>query len=139
MAVANTPGLRFESGAARAVLNSSRSTCLISSLTINEFVKTLDVHYHLARTDIAELVRAIMAMRAVECARSAIEWALEHWIKHPELSFVDCLIAEEARMAGADRLWTFDAKLAGQHGIAETVLPAGEPPQGGDDAECSFL
>jgi predicted nucleic-acid-binding protein len=130
-AALNEPGLERETKAARAILRSDQSRCLVSSLAVDEFVHALEAHYRLPRVDIAELVRAIMALPAVECARAAIKGALEHFVKHPKLSFADCFLAEDARLAGADRLWTFDRKLASQHGVAELVVWVEGPAPGG--------
>ena len=45
----------------------------------------------------------------------------EMYLKHPSLSFDDCILARRAEFKGCIPLWTFDRKLANQSAVARRL------------------
>jgi predicted nucleic-acid-binding protein len=113
------PEVSYQSQAARAVLADQGTRCVLDSVVIDEFVYALEAHYGLPRSAVVELLSALVSSPNVECDRQAITQAAAHYLEHPKLSFADCYIAERARAAGAETLWTFDRKLVSQHELAQ--------------------
>ncbi|MDR1237336.1 MAG: PIN domain-containing protein [Propionibacteriaceae bacterium] len=106
---------------AKALLSTPGTTFLVSDIAVAEYVYALEDHYHLAREQVAEMVRGIILLPNVRLDESRFAAVLDEWVSHPKLSFEDCCLAESARAAEATPLWTFDKKLAKQHGAAAEV------------------
>jgi predicted nucleic-acid-binding protein len=106
---------------ARDLLNGPSQQFLVSALAWAELVHALDAHYGFSREQIAELVTAVLDMDSIRTRRDILVAAVTFFLSHPKLSFEDCYMAEEARLADAAPLWTFDKKLARQHPTAREV------------------
>ena len=106
---------------ARALLASPDRVFHVGHLVFAEFVYVLTTHYGMTRAQVCAVVRWVLGIESVECARDVIVSGIDLFQTHPILSFEDCLIAEQARFDGAVPLWTFDAKLARRHPSARLL------------------
>jgi predicted nucleic acid-binding protein len=90
----------------------------IADSALIEAAFALDTHYGLARADIEKLLKDVLDLPTVEGSHEVLRGALRAWTDHPKLSLTDCHLAETAVAEDALPLWTFDKKLARQHGAA---------------------
>ena len=81
------------------------------------FVLTSKV-YEYSREEVSEKIKSVMKLENLVCNKSIIESALDVYVTHPKLSFVDCYLAIVAETSGETPLWTFDKKLLAQCPIA---------------------
>ena len=77
--------------------------------------------YQFVREQIARNIKNIMRIENLVCNKGLIETALDIYVKHPKLSFVDCYLAATADLSDERPLWTFDQKLANQCPVARLV------------------
>lgn len=77
--------------------------------------------YRLNRQQIADDIKAVMLIPNLVCNKSVIEGALDVYVEHPKLSFVDCYLAIVAETTQELPLWTFDHKLATQCPVAHEL------------------
>ena len=70
--------------------------------------------YHLTREQIASGIKSVMLIPNLFCNKSIIEGALDVYVSHPKLSFVDCYLAVVTDTTREAPLWTFDRKLVSQ-------------------------
>lgn len=57
----------------------------------------------------------------IDFNKSVISSALDLFVSHPKLSFVDCYLAVIAETSGETPLWTLDKKLATQSKAAKNL------------------
>lgn len=74
--------------------------------------------YEYSREKIAHKIKTVMLLPNLVCNKSVISGALDIYVAHPKLSFVDCYLAVLAETSQELPLWTFDHKLAEQCPIA---------------------
>lgn len=74
--------------------------------------------YNYPREKISEKIKSVMQIPNLACNKSVIEGALDVYVSHPKLSFVDCYLAVVADTTRELPLWTFDKKLLAQCPIA---------------------
>lgn len=74
--------------------------------------------YNFTREQIARDIKNVMQIPNLACNKSVIEGALDVYVSHPKLSFVDCYLAVVADTTRELPLWTFDKKLLTQCPIA---------------------
>lgn len=84
------------------------------------FVLTGD-QYRYSREQAAESIMAMMAISNIYFNKGLIEDALNLYVSHPKLSFVDCYLAAVAALSGEAPLWTLDRKLAAQCPVAKSL------------------
>lgn len=77
--------------------------------------------YQYSRVLIAEKIRTIIHLENLVCNKSVIEGALDLYVSHPKLSFVDCYLAIVTETSGETPLWTFDHRLAAQSKAAKVL------------------
>lgn len=77
--------------------------------------------YHYSRELIAEKIKAVMKIPNLCLNKGMIEDALDFYVTHPKLSFVDCYLAIAANISGELPLWTLDHKLAAQCPVAKEL------------------
>lgn len=70
--------------------------------------------YHYTRQDISDGIKQILSIPNLSCNKSVIEGALDLYVSHPKLSFVDCYLIVMTDTTQELPLWTFDRKLAAQ-------------------------
>ncbi len=91
----------------------------ISSAAIAEMVHALLHHYHFTREQVGTVVHTVLLEPAFDIDRSHIEKTLEAFLKHKALSYMDCFLAEEARVRSDTPLLTFDKDLSRLHTSAQ--------------------
>ena len=92
-----------------------------SDAAISEFVHALSHHYGLSRPQVAEIVRAVITDPSIEANESLLDSVVSVFEANPALSYMDCYLAEEARVTGNEPLLTFDKQLARHHASATLV------------------
>lgn len=75
--------------------------------------------YQQKRAQIASNIKDIMQIPNLVCNKSIIEGALDLYVSHPKLSFVDCYLAVITDTSQEKHLWTFDKKLLAQCSFAK--------------------
>ena len=70
--------------------------------------------YNYPRAKISAKIKSIMLIPNISFNKSIIEGALDVYVSHPKLSFVDCYLAVIADTTKETPLWTFDHKLIAQ-------------------------
>jgi predicted nucleic acid-binding protein len=88
-----------------------------SDAVIAEVTFALVTHYHLDRTEIAARLRLLLTLPGCRLpTKTRCIGALDLWESLPKLSFVDALVAVQARDSG-NPLATFDRALARTEGV----------------------
>ena len=77
--------------------------------------------YQYSREKIAAKIKSIFELPNLVCNKSIIEGALDIYVEHPKLSFVDCYLAVVTETSGETPLWTLDHKLAGNSKVAKVL------------------
>lgn len=77
--------------------------------------------YQYSREKTAAKIKSIFNLPNLFCNKSVISGALDIYVKHPKLSFVDCYLAIITEVSGETPLWTLDHKLASQCKIAREL------------------
>ena len=68
--------------------------------------------YDMTRKEAADGINAFLKTENIYCNKGLIEDALNLYVKHPKLSFVDCYLAAITTISNEKPLWTFDKSLA---------------------------
>lgn len=97
---------------------------VVADVSLVEVIFALERHYGVSRAEIGHYMWIVLAMPKIECNRSIFQKVLPVYEACPKLSIEDCYLAAQAEVAGAVPLWTFDQKLAHQHGAARLVEKA---------------
>ena len=106
---------------AKLLVSAVPHTYVVSDAAIIEYIFALQHHYQLKRPEIATMVRWIVKLPTIVGDYSTVLAALDLYETHPQLSFTDCYLGEQAAQIDALPLWTFDKKLAHQHPNAQEV------------------
>lgn len=77
--------------------------------------------YRRNRKQIADGIKTAMLIPNLVCNKGLIEDALNLYVAHPKLSFVDCYLAASTHLSGETPLWTFDQKLVSQCPVAKML------------------
>lgn len=110
-----------KSAAAVEALLEKSDELVVANTAFVECVFVLTRQYHRDRSNVQSALHVIMGISSVTCNRPLITTALDDFVAHPSLSFEDCLLAAEARLAEAAPLYTFDKKLASQLSSAKLI------------------
>ena len=78
-------------------------------------------YYKYSRAEVVAGINFISKFENVYFNKGLIEDALNLYIDHPELSFVDCYLAATTNLSGEMPLWTLDHKLATQCSVAKAL------------------
>ena len=84
------------------------------------FVLTGD-QYRYSREEASESIKAVMLLQNIVFNKGLIEDALNLYVAHPKLSFVDCYLAAVTALSQETPLWTLDHKLAAQCSVAREL------------------
>ena len=77
--------------------------------------------YRFEREQICRDIKKIMLIPNLCCNKGIIEGALDLYVAHPKLSFVDCYLAIMTDTSNESPLWTLDHKLAAQCPVAREL------------------
>lgn len=78
-------------------------------------------YYHYDRDEAAASIMALSKIDNLYFNKGLIEEALNLYVGHPKLSFVDCYLAAATTLSGETPLWTCDHKLATQCPVAQEL------------------
>lgn len=95
---------------------------VVSDTAVIEIVFVLCRLYKFSRTQAADAIEGLMALRELNLNRTLFEKALPIFVKHLSLSFEDCCLVAYAQINDAKPLWTFDRKLAAQAPSAKLLV-----------------
>jgi predicted nucleic-acid-binding protein len=91
----------------------------VADVVFVELEQVLHFYYGFSRADRVTTIGNIFLIENINFNKDAIIPALKNYKEYPSLSFIDCLLAEYARINGSEPLWTFDKKLAKQSAAAK--------------------
>ncbi|MBO7657221.1 hypothetical protein J6S55_01045, partial [Candidatus Saccharibacteria bacterium] len=77
--------------------------------------------YQYPREKIAAKIKSILELPNLCCNKSIIKGALDVYVEHPKLSFVDCYLAVVTETSDELPLWTLDHKLAASSKVAKAL------------------
>ena len=77
--------------------------------------------YQYGREKIAAKIKSVLQLPNITCNKGIIEGALDLYVAHPKLSFVDCYLAIMTDTSNESPLWTLDHKLATQCKVAREL------------------
>ena len=77
--------------------------------------------YRYSRQETADSIKTLMLIPNIYFNKGLIEDALNLYVDHPKLSFVDCYLAAVTNISDEQPLWTLDHKLAAQCPIAREL------------------
>lgn len=77
--------------------------------------------YKRTREEVAKGIKIAMKLPNLVCNKGLLEDALDLYVAHPKLSFVDCYLAASTNISGETPLWTLDHKLASQCAVAREL------------------
>jgi len=103
----------------KSLIKAPGARYFVSDLAIAEMVHALQHHYGFTRSQVAEVVRAVLTDPGIEANRALLDPVLSSFVNQPALSYSDCYLAEEARLSGRVPLLTFDRDLARHHPSAQ--------------------
>lgn len=107
---------------AESLISNSQKTFILEDAAIMEVVFVLmGNYYNFSRQDVADSIKTIMDISNIYFNKSIITGALDMFVTHPKLSFVDCYLAIITEASDEAPLWTLDRKLASQSPIANLV------------------
>lgn len=84
----------------------------VADTALIETIFVLGRAYGFNRTTTAAAIRDFMSDLRIKCNRAMVTSALDLYVRHPSLSFEDCVLATYAELTDALPLYTFDKKLA---------------------------
>lgn len=103
----------------RKLFSSHNKLLVFEDATMMEVVFVLAGVYKYTREQIARDIKKAMQIPNLVCNKSIIEGALDLYVSHPKLSFVDCYLAVITDTSQEKPLWTFDKKLLAQCSFAK--------------------
>jgi len=93
------------------------SNYYVDEVAIMECVHVL-TKLHATRTKIASDLQLFLSNPMIVYDESLFEPVFSHYVKHPSLSFDDCVLDAKIKQKGHEPLWTFDKKFANQSSSA---------------------
>ncbi len=94
----------------------------VTDVAIVEMVYVLERLYRFPRTVVTGNIRKVLNEPVFSCNRTMFSGAVNDYVEHPALSFVDCCLLHYAQLQNAP-LWTSDKKLINQgSGVAKALV-----------------
>ena len=107
---------------AEALVSKTNKTYIFEDAAMMEVVFVLSgVIYRRSREQVRDAIKTVMNFDNIFFNKSLIEEALDLYVAHPKLSFVDCYLAATTIISGETPLWTLDHKLATQCKVAREL------------------
>lgn len=107
---------------AEKLLSKKDKTYVFEDAAMMEVVFVLTkTAYKLSREEAAKSIKALMRTENIYCNKGVIEDALDLYVAHPKLSFVDCYLTAITTITQEKPLWTLDKKLASQSPVARLL------------------
>lgn len=106
---------------AKKLIARKNRTYVFEDAVIMEVVFVLSKIYKYSREAVAAGINFIAGFENIYCNKGLIEDALNLYVKHPKLSFVDCYLAAITTISNEKPLWTLDRRLAAQFPVAKLL------------------
>lgn len=106
--------------AVSALINDKPQTLYVSDLVVAEVIFNLESS-GAKRDYIGTVLNKIFALPNIMVSDVLLAHGFPFYLRHPALSFVDCMTAAYAEVENKEPLWTFDRKLANQHSAAKLL------------------
>lgn len=102
-----------QAAAVEKLLTGSAGQFAVADLAFAEMVWILSGSvYRQSRPEIVQNIQAIARLPQIHCNRVLLERALPLYLRHANLSFIDCCLSVHAELNKAVPLLTFDKNLA---------------------------
>lgn len=106
----------------RKLLSNQEKIFVFEDTAMMELVYVLSTSvYRYSREVIAEKIKAVIEIPNLCINKGVITDALDFYVTHPKLSFVDCYLAIATTLSSEKPLWTLDHKLAAQCPVAREL------------------
>lgn len=107
---------------AKKLLSQKNKVFVFEDAAMMEVVYVLSgKEYNYSREKVATGISFISSFDNLYFNKGLIEEALNLYVGHPKLSFVDCYLAAATTLSGETPLWTCDHKLATQCPVAQEL------------------
>ncbi|MDO5475090.1 MAG: PIN domain-containing protein, partial [Candidatus Saccharibacteria bacterium] len=106
---------------AKKLISKKHKVFVFEDVAMMEVVFVLSKIYQYSRQKVADGINFISSFENIYFNKGLIEDALNLYVKHPKLSFVDCYLAAAAELSQEKPLWTLDKKLAAQALVAKLI------------------
>ena len=106
---------------AKKLLSKKNKIFVFEDAAMMEVAFVLSKVYKYPRERVAVGINFISSFDNICFNKGLIESALNLYLAHPKLSFVDCYLAATTNISGEVPLWTFDHKLAAQCPVAKEL------------------
>lgn len=94
----------------------------VSDLAITEAIFTMERgFYKIPRDKAADDLLSVLSNSCIIYNNELFDEVFPYYLRHPKLSFNDCVLSFEAARAEREPLWTFDQDLAKQSPVAKLV------------------
>lgn len=104
---------------AKKLLSQKNKTFIFEDAAMMEVVYVLSgKEYKYSRQQVVAGIELISAFDNIYFNKDLIDDALNLYVDHPRLSFVDCYLAAITSITDETPLWTFDKKLINQCAVA---------------------
>ena len=104
---------------ARKLMAKKHKTFIFEDSAMMEVVFILSKIYKYSREEVVAGINLISEFDNIYFNKGLIEDALNIYVDHPKLSFVDCYLAAITNITDEKPLWTFDKKLISQCPLAK--------------------
>ncbi len=106
---------------AKKLISKKHKVFVFEDVAMMEVVFVLSKIYQYSRQKVADGINFISSFENIYFNKGLIEDALNLYVSHPKLSFVDCYLAAAAELSQEKPLWTLDKKLAAQALVAKLI------------------
>jgi predicted nucleic-acid-binding protein len=94
---------------------------VVDDAVFYELIYFLEKVKKISRPLIRDSINTIFLDGAFFANEEIISEALDFYVEHPKLSFIDCYLAQKAKSLKEMTLFTFDNKLSNQHEFAKLI------------------
>ena len=105
----------------KKLISKKHKTFILEDSAMMEVVFVLSKIYKYPREKVVAGINFISNFENICFNKGLIEDALNLYVKHPKLSFVDCYLAVITELSQEKPLWTLDKKLAAQSPVAKLL------------------
>lgn len=107
---------------AEKLISSKQKVFVLEDVAMMEIVYVLTSdYYRYSRQEVSESIKTLILIDNIYSNKSVISGALDMFVSHPKLSFVDCYLAIISETSNEVPLWTLDKKLAAQSPVAKLL------------------
>lgn len=103
------------------LISKKQKMFVFEDMAMMEVVFVLSKIYKYTREEVVTGISLISKFENICFNKGLIEDALNLYVSHPKLSFVDCYLAVATALSDEKPLWTLDHKLAAQCPVAREL------------------